>query len=342
MQNDLAGTLKNHDIIVKLYKAEFSKDRKTRDSERDWRTYEQRLALRIRKATEEIEPIIDEAYSIIKIKKSEKSGRPPKVPVTKKILLLLLKDIFQLSNRKMANFLAFFTALTGIDISYKTVERVYSDELATMIIHNMFMIMVKRKGIKNADTCGDGTGYSLTVTKHYRNEREKELRKPHKKDNEKNDEKGEKKKLFARSFGLMDLDTKMYIGYGTSMKSEHDAFVKAKEMAIGFGITIDTIRLDKLFSYQGITKEFNRETMIFIIPKTNATIRGSSQWKDIMRSYVFDPMEHLKEYFKRNCSESGFSADKRTCGWKIWQIRDDRIDTSLMCKGVWHNLLLLE
>jgi hypothetical protein len=40
-------------------------------------------------------------------------------------------------------------------------------------------------------------------------------------------------------------------------------------------------------------------------------------------------------------SESGFSADKRCDGWKIWQKRNDRIETATMCKGVWHNLLWL-
>jgi len=55
----------------------------------------------------------------------------------------------------------------------QTIERAYSDPLVRMIIHNMFVILVKRKGIKQADLAGDGTGYSLTITKHYRSVREK-------------------------------------------------------------------------------------------------------------------------------------------------------------------------
>jgi transposase len=267
-------------------------------------------------------------------------GKPPKIPITKKILVLLLKDIFQLSNRKMANFLAFFTVLTGIDISYKTVERIYSDELARMIVHNMFMIMIKKKGIKNADTSGDGTGYGLTVTKHYRNEREEELRSS--KTNEINSKKSKnRRKDFVYAFGLMDLDTKMYIGYGSSLKSEKEAFHKAKEMAEGFGISINSVRLDKLYSHQSVTEEFGEETTIYIIPKKNGTIRGSPQWKRIIRSFIDNQISHLEEYYKRNNSESGYSVDKRLCGWKIWQKRPERIELALMCKGVWHNLMLL-
>lgn len=332
MQNHLYKAIQEHERIVEVYKRIYSEDRKIRDGKRDWRTYEQRLALRIKTAAQELEPIAKEAYSMIKL--SGNMGRPQEVPVHKKVILLLLKDIFQLSNRKMANFLAFFTALTGIDISYKTVERIYSDDIARMVLHNMFMIMVKRKDIKDANASGDGTGYSLTVTRHYRNEREKGL-----KSIKESGEPGKEKRLFVRSFALMDIDTRMYIGYGTSMSSEHEAFDKALAMARLIGVSIGTVRLDKLYSYQSITKKFGKGTKIYIIPKRNATIRGPAEWKRILSEFVSDQFPYLKEYYKRNNSEGGFSDDKRLCGWKIWQKNPERIDSALMCKGVWHNLM---
>ena len=36
-----------------------------------------------------------------------------------------------------------------------------------------------------------------------------------------------------------------------------------------------------------------------------------------------------------------FSSDKKMFGWRISQKREDRIDTSLFVRTVWHNLLLL-
>ena len=333
-QNQLYRALQEHDDIVKLYRREYPKDNK-----RDWRTYEQRLALRIKKASIELEKVIQEAHSMIKISKNSR-GRPEDVPITKKVMILLIKDIFQLSNRKMANMLAMFTALTGIELSYKSVERIYSNEFARIIIHNMFVLLVNRKGIKDADVSGDGTGYSLTITKHYRNERCKELKRLNNSD-EKASNKNAKKKLFVYAFGLIDLDSGMYIGYGTSMKSEKEAFREAVSMAKGICIHIDSARLDRLYSVQSITKELDNDTIIYIIPRKNATIRGSPEWKHILRSYVNNPISHLQEYYRREKSESGFSADKRLCGWKVWQRRDDRIDTALLCKGIWHNLMLM-
>jgi len=335
MQNHLYKALQEHERIVEIYKRDYAK----KPDKRDWRTYEQRLALRIKTAAKEIKPVVHEAYSLIHVRRKG-PGSPEKVSTEKKVFLLLLKDIFQLSNRKMANLLAMFTALTDIDISYKTVERCYSDPLARMTIHNMFVILTERKGIKEADTSGDGTGYSLTITRHYRTVREKELKDMKKEGSEKKSEKG-KKRLFVRAFALRDLDTGLYIGFGTSMKSEKEAFDEALKMTREMGITINSSRLDKLYSHQSITKKFGKDTTLYIIPKKNATIRGSPEWKRMIRRFVDDQIGFLREYYKRNNSESDFSRDKRMCGWTIVQKKDERIDTALFCKGVWHNLMLM-
>ena len=331
-QEDLDKALEKHKQVVEIYKEKYSAETK-----RDWRTYEQRLALRIRMASKELEPVLAEAYAMIEVSKTSR-GRPPKVQLTKKVMLLLLKDIFQLSNRKMANLLAFFTALTDVELSYKSVERVYSDGLARLVIHNMYVILAKRKGITNADASGDGTGYALTVTKHYRSERAKELGKPGK---ARRAEAKTARKPFAYAFALMDLGTWMYIGYGTSMKSEKEAFRKAVSMAKDIGISVKAARLDKYYSCKSITLEFEPGTRVYILPKKNATVNGRLAWKQVLRSYVDEPYSHLREYFKRNNSESGFSADKRLCGWRVCQRLEDRISTSLMCKGLWHNLMLI-
>ena len=334
-QHHLDIALKEHERIVELYKREYSRDEK-----RDWRTYEQRLARRIKLAAQELKPVIKEAYSMIKVSRNGR-GAHPKTTVTDKVLMLLLKDIFKLSNRKMANMIAMFSVLSGIDVSYKTIERAYSDEFAVMTIHNAFMILVGRKGIKDADTSGDGTGYSMTVTRHYRNVREKEL----KRNNEKNEAEPKAKtgmKCYSHAFALMDLDTGMYIGYGTSTHSEHDAYAKAVMMVKSMGVKIKSIRLDKLYSYQSITDDFSNDTTIYLIPKSNATIKGSPAWRRIVKSFVENPFGHLSEYYLRNNSESGFSVDKRMCGWKVWQKLDDRVCTAMMCKGLWHNLMLID
>jgi transposase len=57
--------------------------------------------------------------------------------------------------------------------------------------------------------------------------------------------------------------------------------------------------------------------------------------------FLSDPFTHLKEYFRRNNSESGFSADKRRFGWIVTQKRPDSIDTALFSSHVLRNLFLL-
>ncbi|MGC8563245.1 MAG: ISNCY-like element ISTvo2 family transposase, partial [Thermoplasmata archaeon] len=54
-----------------------------------------------------------------------------------KVFIILIKEIFRLSNRKVA----YLFHLLGIskEIRYKSVERLYSHPLVIMILNNLFM-----------------------------------------------------------------------------------------------------------------------------------------------------------------------------------------------------------
>jgi transposase len=47
--------------------------------------------------------------------------------------------------------------------------------------------------------------------------------------------------------------------------------------------------------------------MIFLIPKKNSHISGRRNWREKIRRFTDDPMNYLREYFRRNTSGSGFS-----------------------------------
>ncbi len=319
--------------IIDLYKKEFSNQKPT-----DWRAYEKQWANRIRIALEEITATIDQAAETIRTK-PKLFGRPPITTAKQKTLILLQKDLAQFSNRKMASLLPMFTALSDVETSYKTIERAYSNPMVRMIIHNMFIILVKKKGIKQADLTGDGTGYSLTITKHYRTVRGK-TRKSSKSASEPRIRE-EKWKLFTYAFALMDLESHLYVGYGASLRSEKAAFEAALTIMHDCGVEPTSVRLDQYYAGQSTAVLFGETTSLYVIPKRNATIKGSYVWKDMIRDLMLYPFLFLGEYFRREHSESGFSADKRCDGWKIWQRREDRILAATLLKGLWHNLLWL-
>lgn len=148
-------------------------------------------------------------------------------------------------------------------------------------------------------------------------------------------------KSFVYAFALMDLNTHMYVGYGTGMHSENEAFNKAVKMLKETGLIPRSARFDKHYGGPSTTYAFDKNTTIFILPRNNITIRGPPEWKHIIESLMLDPFAFLDEYYRRKNSESAFSADKRCDGWKVWQKLEDRIDTAVMCKGVWHNLFWL-
>ena len=324
--------------IIDVYKKEFSEQKPT-----DWKTYEKQWANRLKTALKEIKTTIEQAAAMIRVN-PKPFGRPPTTSAKRKALVLLAKDLVQFSGRKMADLLPLFALFDNVELSYKTIQRAYSDPMIRMIIHNMFIILVKRKNIKQADLTGDGTGYSLTITRHYRTIRAKKgedtksnTGKP--KPGSKPKSKQEKRKVFTYAFAFMDLETHLYVGYGASLKSEKAAFEAALKLMRDSEVEAKSLRLDQYYAGQSTAEFFGAATLLYVIPKSNATIRGSYAWKDMIRDFMFYPFLFLHEYFRREHSESGFSADKRCCGWKIWEKREERIQTATMCKGVWHNLL---
>ncbi len=310
------------------------------EKKRDWRTYEQEFSLRIKTAMKDLEPLIDEAVSTITI--IHGAGHPHSLSLDQRVKLLLIKQLVGESNRMFANMLDIFSMVSGIDVSYKTVERLYSDEDVIPAIHNLHILILKKNNVSGSRSTGDGTGYSLTVKKNYESYAQK--LKDRAKENPVNREDGKnkvskihKKRLFAYSFAIMDLDARMYIAFGSSMKSEREAYDRAMNLISFNGIEMDSIRLDRYYSSPSYMDKLGK-TKVFVIPKKNATLNGSLKWKDTMKDFVLKTMPYLEEYHQRSNSESGFAADKKMLGWNIAQKRDDRIDNALFCTGLWHNL----
>ena len=319
-------------IIGKKYKLEHPKQ------QRDWRTYEQQFALRIKTVMKDLDPLIREAVSTLHVVHGP--GHPHSLTLEQRVQLLLIKQLVGESNRMFSNMLVIFSMLSGIDVSYKAVERLYSDEEVVLAIHNLHILILRKKGVERSDATGDGTGYSLTVKKNY--ETYAQRLKDHAKENasSENDVRksgNHRKRLFAYSFAIMDLKTRMYISFGSSMRSEREAYDRAIELLSSIGIELSSMRLDRYYSSPSYVDRLGK-TKVFIIPRKNSTLNGSQKWKGTIREFLNNTMPYLEQYHKRSNSESGFSADKKMLGWNIAQRRDDRIDNALFCTGVWHNL----
>src|SRR3989338_1786840 len=244
------------------------------EKKRDWRTYEQRLAERLKKAFKELRPLVREAVSAMNIVKGETRGSKPQLTLEQKVLSL----------------------------------------------HNLHVLILKKRGVDNVDGSGDGTGYALTIKKHYASEARKLKDKIKENNGEGITDKKHMKTLFVFFFAIMDIKTRMYVCYGT------------------------ILRLDRYYSAQFYVDFINQhlgKARLYFIPKTNATVKGPWEWKRMLYCFVTDPVTYLEQYFKRNQSESGISEDKKRIGWKLGQKREDRIDTANGLTTLWHNLYWL-
>jgi transposase len=314
----LKKTLSELEFLKKYYNKYCSASKKKFSKE-----YDKRLRNETRTVFRMINEDVDKASELITITQS--NGRPLKdrIMLTK---LHLIQRLFNLTNRQMESFTDILIFAKHETFSYKTIERAYDDPIVRMVVHNLFVLTCGTP--REIDSSADGTGTSLTITKHYRTDRINDL---------KTGEETSKRKDYLYTVSIIDLDTNLYIGFAAGFKSEKQLFKEAKQMLLKNGFSIKSIRLDKYYSHQTIMNEFNKETKIYIIPKKNATIKGCFEWKKLLKNFVSNTTSYLKEYYKREKSESANSKDKKRCSL-IRQKKQTRIIGASITNAVLHNL----
>jgi transposase len=310
--------------VIEVYKKEHPK------KDRDYAEYERKFKRRLKKAIRNLDKFISESVRNVNVFYRNKDRHS--LSLRKRMRLILVKELTEKGNRKTADTLELFSMLGGTDISYKTVERLYDDKFLQLTLFNLLVISLKKRNVKIIDTCGDATGYSLTITKHYSSYVQK-LKDKAKDGNL-------TKRAFVYNFALMDLKTKMYVCYGSSLKSEKEAFDKAMQMLRNVDVKIRSIRLDRYYSCAVYVNQFG-DSKVYIIPKKNVTLEQGVKWTETLGDFLCNTIEYLEEYFKRNNSESGWASDKKMFGWKISQKLSERMDMRLFVRMIWHNLILI-
>jgi transposase len=220
---EIRETIEDLDFIKKKYQL----TEEAIQEKRDYRTYEESLAMRIQAINKELPEFIRDAINSIETIYRDKRGRPSEYSLEFKVRVLLLKHLVGWSNRQtayMTTLFSFLSPSSSINISYKTVERLYSDDLVKMVLHNIHILMLEKKNVDNIDASGDATGYSLTIKEHYASHVQKYKEKS---------KENSKKKKFVYSFKLLDLNTKMYVAYGVGFKSEKEAYYNALDFLNG-------------------------------------------------------------------------------------------------------------
>jgi len=284
-----------------------------------YKEWEQKREL-VKQRIHKLPAYVEQAASMITTDKPT-GGRPKNGDLVKRTLIFLFARLMNKSNRDTEHLLELFFPFFGITLSYKSVERLYSDEDVQAVLHNLFILLLQDEGV-SGDMAGDGTGYGLSVTKHYRSSPKK------------------KGKGYRYAFRIIDVHTGMYVGLGYSAISEMQAFRQAKKMVEMLGITITKIRLDKYYSSRKILKLFGPDVDVVVIPKKNIAKIGV-YWSRIFRKIRDSPLGYLKDYYQRNLSEGGYSSDKGRFGGMVRQRREDRQETALFSIGLLHNVFFV-
>ena len=126
--------------IIKKYKKEHPK------KDRNYAEYERKFKRRLKKAIRNLDKLISESIRRMKIFYRNKDRHS--LSLRKRIRLILVKELTEKGNRKTANTLELFSMLGGTDISYKTVERLYSDSILELALFNLLILSLKKRGVK--------------------------------------------------------------------------------------------------------------------------------------------------------------------------------------------------
>src|SRR3989344_9255782 len=120
----------------------------------EWERKREQVKQRLEKLSEYIE----QAASMVAVQKTR--GPDKELDLVQRTTLLLFARLMNKSNRDMEEILILLQPLFDAPVSYKTVERLYSDEGVRAVLHNLFILLLKDEGM-SGDGTGGGTGYSL-------------------------------------------------------------------------------------------------------------------------------------------------------------------------------------
>jgi len=221
----------------------------------------------VRQRLEKLPELIKQAASMVRV--ANKMGRNKKMNLEERTSLLLFARVFGKSNRDMELMITMLRPLFKTPVSYKTIERLYSDEEVKACLYNLFVLLLKEEGT-SGKYAGDGTGYTLSITKHYASNTKK------------------RGKDFRYTFRVIDLETNFCVAFGYSRNSERDAFEKAMQMLDEH--EIESIRLDKYFSSRKVIRRFGKKVSIYLLPKKNVS-RVGLEWYRVFKRILYDPIE---------------------------------------------------
>src|SRR3989344_2858837 len=127
--------------LLKKYKEEHPQ------REIDYAEYEKELKKRFRNAMRELPSLIEKATTNLKFYRGR--GDKPSLKIDQRIRLLLISQLAGKSNRMMAYMTELFSAITGINKSYKTIERLYSDKEVEIALFNLWILLLNNKNVNN-------------------------------------------------------------------------------------------------------------------------------------------------------------------------------------------------
>ncbi len=107
----------------------------------DWRTYQQERARQIKRTMRALKPVINK--SVMSVIPKRKRGRKAGLNLEQKVTILIVQQLIGTSSRDMTYMLVLFSAISGLYLGYKIIERLYSDNQVYLALLKMRELLFK-------------------------------------------------------------------------------------------------------------------------------------------------------------------------------------------------------
>src|SRR3989338_4910228 len=126
---------------------QIKEESKDSNNSTEWERKREQVKQRLNKLPEYIE----KAASMINVEKTR--GPEKDLSLVQRTTLLLFTKLMGKSNRGMEEAVILLQPFFGVQVGYKTIERLYSDEEVKLVLHNLFILLLQDEGQSRHLTC---------------------------------------------------------------------------------------------------------------------------------------------------------------------------------------------
>ena len=272
-------------------------------------------------------------------------GRPPEIPVSDVVKVLLMQTYFGAANRVAEGLEILFSDRLGLrtEFSYKSIERGYDDPKVIELLDEVRVLTNEPVQDLEKIFSVDGTGHTISNKQNYESDRSRQ-RKESDQQEPRKDAFPKANRPYVATSAIIGVAYKLYASWSCTTDpqvGERSLFNDVFDDAIQLHPNMESLTGDGVYANRPTCQKVGDANVIPVfLPARNVTMKkkGVQEWVQMLTRLVDTPQEYLRDYHNRSISETGFSMDKRAFTEPIRKRLRQRKETAASLRFLCHNV----